>query len=340
MRLSLVIPAYNVEKYIRRTLISLIGQTHQGFETVIVDDGSTDNTLSVVSETLANHPLDAKIIRQENGGVSSARNNGLRHALGDYVVFLDGDDYLANTAVKDMLDAADSCNEADCICWKSTRVTESEAANSTFQSDSDRLEYLTLSGSEALKHIICEGSMQICTGSVAFRRDMLLRYGLEYTPGCSNGEDQEFGYKALSHVRQLVWINRINIFYLQRSGSITNRFDLSRFDSLNAMKRTSAYLSASDNPEILAVSDHIRNILMIQDYFYNLESCYVNSGMKAKEFLNYIDAHFQGLAKDMIGYMNHHDKVRLKLRLKMCIFKISPALLLWLVKALRLRTTV
>mgnify|MGYP003369743700 CR=1 FL=1 len=89
MKYSIVVPLYNKEKYIDKTIQSVLQQTEQDFELIVVDDGSTDNSASVVKK-IQNPKI--RLIRKENGGVSSARNLGIRQSSGDNICFLDGDD--------------------------------------------------------------------------------------------------------------------------------------------------------------------------------------------------------------------------------------------------------
>lgn len=87
---SVIIPAYNLEKYIAVTLQSVLDQTFQDFEIIIVNDGSTDETVSIIQSF---HDSRIHLVSQSNGGVSRARNTGMQQALGSYIAFLDGDDY-------------------------------------------------------------------------------------------------------------------------------------------------------------------------------------------------------------------------------------------------------
>jgi len=84
-------PVYNDEKYVGKAIESVLQQTYRSFELIIVDDGSTDGTPDVLAK-FKNHPK-VKIIRQENGGTAVARNTGLRYARGEYIAFLDSDDF-------------------------------------------------------------------------------------------------------------------------------------------------------------------------------------------------------------------------------------------------------
>ena len=91
--ISIIIPVYNCEKYISRCLRSIINQTYKNLQIIVVNDGSTDNTLNIC-EDIARNDSRIEIYSKENGGVSSARNLGLKKVKGDYISFVDADDFL------------------------------------------------------------------------------------------------------------------------------------------------------------------------------------------------------------------------------------------------------
>ena len=94
-KVSVIIPVYNVEKYLRECLDSVVNQTIKDIEIICVNDGSTDGSLDILNEYCSNDDRFV-IINQENQGLSVARNNGLNSASGDYIAFIDSDDYLLN----------------------------------------------------------------------------------------------------------------------------------------------------------------------------------------------------------------------------------------------------
>jgi hypothetical protein len=100
---SIVIPAYNCEPYIRQTILSAFHQADAQTEIIVVDDGSTDDTAAVLNELLQAWPR-LRVIRQENRGVSAARNIGIEHARGEYIMFLDSDDMLCGDCVHSCLE--------------------------------------------------------------------------------------------------------------------------------------------------------------------------------------------------------------------------------------------
>lgn len=121
VRVSFILPVYNVEKYVRRAIDSLLAQTMPDFEAIFVDDGSPDRSADIISEAAA-HDSRLCLIRKENGGVASARNAGLDVARGKYIFFLDPDDWVEPDAAEQLADAADS-EDADIVIFGSTLDT-------------------------------------------------------------------------------------------------------------------------------------------------------------------------------------------------------------------------
>lgn len=113
-KVSLIIPVYNVEKYIRKALESVATQTLKDIEVIIINDGSNDSSIKIVEEFIQKYD-NFRLINQENQGLSAARNTGLKEARGDYIAFMDSDDYLANNFLEYLYNLAVE-NGADISC--------------------------------------------------------------------------------------------------------------------------------------------------------------------------------------------------------------------------------
>ncbi|HEM8303428.1 glycosyltransferase family 2 protein [Providencia stuartii] len=127
---SIIVPAYNVEKYITKCLASIFEQTYKNIEVIIINDGSTDNTYKIVNSCIKNEKR-ARVLNTPNSGVSSARNRGIKESIGEYIVFVDGDDYLANDFVSYMLELitnsdADFCFSKNCYTRKIEQQVKKE----------------------------------------------------------------------------------------------------------------------------------------------------------------------------------------------------------------------
>ena len=112
--ISLIIPVYNVEKYLRRTLESVENQTFKNFEVIIVNDGSTDGSLEIIQEFVNKHD-NFILVDQENSGVGMARNAGIKVSRGIYIAFLDSDDFLEPNYLKKLYFAAIKTG-SDIVC--------------------------------------------------------------------------------------------------------------------------------------------------------------------------------------------------------------------------------
>ena len=105
-KVSVIVPVYNVEKYIERCIKTLITQTLSDIEIIFVDDGSKDNSKKIIEKYLKLYPNKLKYLYKENGGLSSARNYGIPYAKGEYIAFLDSDDYIEPTMYEEMYNTA------------------------------------------------------------------------------------------------------------------------------------------------------------------------------------------------------------------------------------------
>ena len=114
-KVSIIIPVYNVEKYLPKCLDSVVGQSYADLEIICIDDGTPDGSAAVIL-SYAEKDGRIKLISQENQGLSGARNTGIGAATGEYIVFLDGDDWLDTEAIKAAVEKAER-NSADVVMW-------------------------------------------------------------------------------------------------------------------------------------------------------------------------------------------------------------------------------
>ncbi len=112
---SVIIPVYNVEKFIDKCINSVINQTYTQLDILIIDDGSTDNSSNIV-DNYASKDKRIRVFHKANGGISSARNYGLDKAIGDYILFVDSDDYIEENMIESMLKAITNADADDAIC--------------------------------------------------------------------------------------------------------------------------------------------------------------------------------------------------------------------------------
>lgn len=210
MKLSIVVPVYNVERYVRKCILSIIDQKEDFFkdiEVIIVNDGTKDNSIEQIQDLVDKYD-NITLINQENKGLSVARNNGMETAKGDYVWFVDSDDWISPDAVKVLMPYLDNIN--DIVSFGYTKVTENNESLCSIYFN----EVMILSGKEAFRKK-CEFSTMAQRG--AFRKEFLLKKGLSFMPGIYS-QDDELCLRASYLADTVCLIPRSIYYFLRTSG--------------------------------------------------------------------------------------------------------------------------
>ena len=272
MQLSIIIPAYNAEKYLDECLASCYRQemSECDYELIIINDGSTDGTLAKAQEWAAKHS-NIRIISQENKGLSQARNAGIEASQGDYIIFLDSDDFLAEDSLvrihvkcrKDDLDMLRIC-AAD--------MTDGLRKRRFIFKNTD-----IAAGRELLK-----GKFQVCAPFAAYKREFLIKNSLRFYPGIYH-EDNLFTPVAYYLADKVGTWNRICYLVRQTPGSITRSSNPKRStDLLKVVELLEEFSSEKVEPRF-------------RKYFYKqisdcLNVCFKNAcGLKTDEQKKIVD---------------------------------------------------
>ncbi|MDD4599665.1 MAG: glycosyltransferase family 2 protein [Negativicutes bacterium] len=205
--ISIIMPVYNVDIYIAETINSVRQQTYQDWELIVVDDGSTDRTSSIV-EALVTLDNRIRLVKQSNQGVASARNKGMSLANGEYISFLDGDDLWEPNFLEELVNAKKE--GIGIVFCGFSRLYNNKRKKYKFQ---------YMSGNILLANI--KGIVWLHIGGVVIERDILTKYGISFAEGCSMGEDLEFIMKVLS-VTKAQAISKELMLYRVRQGSACN----------------------------------------------------------------------------------------------------------------------
>ena len=229
MILSIVVPAYNVEKYIERCLDSIVNQSSHSadYEVIIINDGSTDNTLDVIKRYEKNYS-HIILINRQNQGLSVARNNGMKEAKGDYVWFVDSDDWINEDAINEIRKAASS--HPDVIALNYTSCGENVTASESTSFSSKQLS--CADGISLLK----EG-FKIQAQFYIYNRLYLNKHNLRFYPGIYH-EDMEFTPRMLYFAESISFIDKPIYYFYKRSNSITTTVN---------PKRSFDYIQVADN---------------------------------------------------------------------------------------------
>lgn len=226
---SVVVPVYNVEAYLRSCLNSLASQTLQNIEVIMVNDGSTDSSPEIATE-FENNYSNFKLVNQQNEGLSVARNTGIKHARGNYIGFVDSDDFVDHTMYETLYMTAVQ-RKADIV--KSGVLLFNDASGDI--QDFRRIDEPTIiynSPGEALTAFL-EKKMNIVVVNGIYEKDIFK--DLTFTTGVTY-EDHYFTPNALLRCQRFVQINAIHYYYRKREGSMTGRIDpVKRADKVRSL---------------------------------------------------------------------------------------------------------
>lgn len=212
MDVSIIIPCYNNAPYLKKCIDSVLSQTYKSIEIIVVDDGSDDNTSSVVEEYIASDAI--KYFQIKHSGVSTARNKGIDEAEGDYIAFIDSDDYVANDFVERLVFSART-SDADIVWSQYSEVINNE----TFAKDNGLSRETVYTRKEALKffygHTIGLGSL--C--NKLYKRSFITSNNLKINESRTRAEDWEFNLHAFSCLGSLMIIKDHLYYYVRQNSS-------------------------------------------------------------------------------------------------------------------------
>lgn len=311
LKISVIIPVYNTEKYIKKCLNSLEDQTMKDFEVIVVNDGSTDDSKKVIKEYMKNSKLDIKYLEKENGGLASARNYGVEHVSGKYISFLDSDDYIDNNLFSDLEKYMDE--DIDLIKFKMQTVDEKGKVIEKL----DGPVFDVCTGEEGYKKLCTTDKYMDPACIYLYRTEFFVgnnfRYKLRY--------HEDFGLTSLVIIQAKSFVST-GIFgynYLQTGESLTRGKD---------------YEKEKDRAKDMLV--HYDNMMKIIDVYYNISEetkdlvkrYYTNSvilkanALKGEDKKKYIQE-----IKDRFMYRNIKP-VNLKQRIKRILLKYNVGLYL------------
>ena len=277
---SLVLPVYNIQRpYLEQCLASISAQTYQRIEILLVDDGSTNDAPEACQAYCAREPR-AHYIHQQNSGVSVARNTGLAHAQGDYVCFVDPDDWLTPGYVEGLVAREEETHADIVVCGCLFCVGERQEPNA-FLDKGDVV--LTGSQKDALLYQLVGKALcdyyppHIAAGvpwSKPFRSDFLLHQDLRFIPGMVRMQDNIFCLYALQEAESVAYLDQNLYCYRKDLGSASHKynpriiqyfefyFDRTR-DFLDAYQREDVLYRALDAKTLTSVNSYLVN------YFFN-----------------------------------------------------------------------
>lgn len=287
-KVSVIIPVYNVENYLRKCLNSLVNQTLKDIEIIVVNDGTLDNSQEIIDEYVKKYPKKVVSIIQENGGQGAARNTGLLHAKGEYIGYVDSDDYVEENMYEELYKKAKE-EDSDIVICGNNVVKE----NYEFLSKED-VDKEFLLGKMAVWNKIYKKNI-IIDNKIQFRSKVWY-------------EDLDFTMKVYFSSKKISYVDKPLYNYLLREGSTMNNNNIKRnlelieaFDSLiDYCKDKKIYNKAKDEIEFLCI---YHMYIFATTRVLNTNNKYKDKIEIINKFKNYINSNFPNFKQNKYLYL-------------------------------------
>lgn len=330
---SVILPIYNIEKdYLRQCVDSILKQTYKNIEIILVDDGSTNNVYEICLE-YQNKDSRVKAIKQENAGVSVARNTGLRNSNGEYICFIDPDDWLADNYIEKLYESIELTKSdiAVCNCFF---VDDNQYKENNFLLGDNRV----LAGNEKNellyqlvgKKIASYTAPHILVGvpwAKIYRKSMLDKHNLEFIPKLRRMQDNVFNQYAFEYAEKISYITDNLYYYRKDMNSASNKYSENTIENFeNYFDESFKYLNQFKKEKLLYTALYMKELTSFNSYFsryfFNKEhgKTYVEVKSEINQLLNsdrYIEAmknvdyKYLYLQEKIFVYLLIHRKYRL-----------------------------
>ena len=313
--LSVIVPCYNVEKYVNKCILSIVGQTYTNLEILLIDDGSTDNTGKICDEWQERDPR-IRVIHKQNEGTSYARKTGVENASADYVTFVDADDWIDTNMYADMLAALLTTNSDIAHC-DFCIVNEDGRTEHRVQERDATIK--TMGRIEGVIMVLEDNYWRTHLGLKIYKKTLFEH--IEFPKGRVYGEDMII-HDLFHLASQSVFLDKEYYYYFVRSGSISRQEDIRK-----KMKNTSDFSDAcydrysfvKRHPEYHGALPHIKNLTI----FWNVRV--LRNMIVYPQLIT--DKQFDLKAEQLRNIpFNKEDNLELEDKIDMYMLKISPTL--------------
>lgn len=232
--ISVIVPIYNVEKYLARCVDSIVNQTYKNLEIILVDDGSPDRCPQMCDD-YAEKDSRIKVVHKKNGGLSDARNAGMAVVTGEYISFIDSDDYVSDDFFECLLDVMNKENSdiAECSVVKFYE-------DNRFDEISDDLSVKTYDTQDAMSALIAENPFHQHVWNKLYKTELVK--DIPYAVGKLN-EDEFWTYRVFGRANKVARLNKTMYYYFQRSSSIMGvGYNIRRLDALEGKANRQKYI--------------------------------------------------------------------------------------------------
>lgn len=239
--ISVIVPIYNVEKYLARCVDSIVNQTYKNLEIILVNDGSPD-LCPQMCDDYAEKDSRIKVVHKKNGGLSDARNAGMAVAKGEYISFIDSDDYVSDDFFECLLDVMNKENSdiAECSVVKLYE-------DNRFDEFSDDLSVKTYDTQDAMSALIAENPFHQHVWNKLYKTELVR--DIPYAVGKLN-EDEFWTYQVFGRANKVSKLNKTMYYYFQRNSSIMGvGYNIRRLDALEGKANRQKYIE-NNFPEL------------------------------------------------------------------------------------------
>lgn len=288
--ISIIVPIYKVENYIHKCIDSLVNQTYKNIEIILVDDGSPDNC-GKICDKYASKDERIKVIHKENGGLSAARNDGMDFCTGEYVTFVDSDDYISYSFCEDLMNAIDE-NDVDIAICNVKRFTDGEEV----KEEKIKIETKIYNSEETIYNLISVGDYYDCAWGKIYSRKVL--EGI-YFPVGRIYEDSATTYKLYHRANKVAVINAKHYYYL------TKRADSIVGSTYTKKKQTDNYLMIEERNKYLLKAlpemKHQINAGYIRNALTLIERTYLSDDLELinSEIVEKVEKKIKEIMKDI-----------------------------------------
>lgn len=264
MKISIIMPVYNKEKYLDESIESILNQTYENFELIIINDGSTDNSSSICHK-FQQEDNRIKVIDIENNGVSNARNIGLKNANGEYIQFIDGDDYIDKYMLEDLVELSKKYN-TDIIITAIKKID--------LKSNKSKEILLPFSGLKSIDNIMNnfakiqkETGIYGCVSNKFIKKSIIDEHNLKFDERLWLAEDLDFYLELYKYVTSVYFCNKVYYYYVQEAENSSTTSDkkhnyLQQAEIIIKEKEMLDYKKALNNNNLEIVNSVITNFIM------------------------------------------------------------------------------
>lgn len=279
-KISIIVPIYNVKEYLDTCISSVISQSYRDFEVILIDDGSTDGSGKLCDKW---EQLDKRIrvIHQDNGGASIARNTGINMAQGDFLIFLDSDDYWKSEKFLYYVASRLKITNADVLCFNYEKIDKGKKSRAYFYKTEDMPAYLVKK--DSLKYQMEHGLWIACAWNKVIRRELFGNGQLYFRPG-TRSEDIDWCVRLALCTESFDYINFIGVCYRQRETSISRTITIGSIKELlmNVEHCMNILDKSDDNEKKIALRPYVA-------YQYGTALVYISKVSKEKEYGTFLE---------------------------------------------------